>query len=959
MEEVSIEQGKVAYRSGNYEQASIIFGQLVNKGDPEAMFYLGNMIHDGKSLPISTLSAKELLEKSAHAGYLPALYKLRHFGDSNVNILEKKEENVDFEEVSEINESHLSSLQQKAIQGDLFAMYDLAHYNLDEGNNRDGVFWLERAAQKGNSVAQYELGNLFLEGDIVKKDLLQGVLWISRAAEYGVINAISKLADIYCDKKLGFYNPSLGIQKLEKIKTLYPCAYHILGKIILSGEIVDRDVNKAKEYFQEAINNGVVEANKELAKLYLDEDKKQEAIELLSIAAKQNEKDAIYMLAGLYDNGKGVAKLEDKAAFLYNKAAELGHSDAQYKFACICRRNESSNENTLSRRWFKIAAESGNYYAMYEFGLIIKNEADNDIEKERGLLQGKSRYSWYRSNPESPYYKKYRLAFDYIKKSAEHGFKNAEMFLSMMYRDGIGVVSDINSSLKWLKLAAIHGCIEAQVEMAKLYEKGSNIDADLSQAIKWYDSAVKNGNAEAMYNLALMYKNGRGVLNDNEKAFNLFLQAKEKNYSKAKYQLGLCYLKGIGCPKHINLAEKFLAEAAKENDKDAVIELAEFYLNSENTTHNYDSAISLLQKEVENKNSRAMFLLSKLYFSGIGIEKNYAKAITLLENSSDLGNFESMYELGKLYFDGVYVAKNYNRAYDYFRMSAQKGYPPAIHMQGVCHRDGYAASVDLEHALDYFKTAAGKGHVLSYEAIGKIYEQYDSVHHYEKAIRYYRKLVSSNHWNACLLIANVYLKKLNNISEAVRWLELGVEKNEADCAYVYANLHIEGRIENSSITKVIELMQIAAEQGNADAQYFLATEYIKGKNVKQNPQLALNYLDNAIKQNHIKSATMLGKLLVEGEYCEKNLIHAADLFTTAARNGDSVAQYELAKMFKNGTGGLSPSLVDAYMWSVLAIINSNFFPDAQCLRDEVALQLTVAQIQHAQYLVVDYLDRMK
>ena len=55
MEEVSIEQGKVAYRSGNYEQASIIFGQLVNKGDPEAMFYLGNMIHDGKSLPISTL----------------------------------------------------------------------------------------------------------------------------------------------------------------------------------------------------------------------------------------------------------------------------------------------------------------------------------------------------------------------------------------------------------------------------------------------------------------------------------------------------------------------------------------------------------------------------------------------------------------------------------------------------------------------------------------------------------------------------------------------------------------------------------------------------------------------------------------------------------------------------------------------------------------------------------------
>jgi len=70
-------------------------------------------------------------------------------------------------------------------------------------------------------------------------------------------------------------------------------------------------------------------------------------------------------------------------------------------------------------------------------------------------------------------------------------------------------------------------------------------------------------------------------------------------------------------------------------------------------------------------------------------------------------------------------------------------------------------------------------------------------------------------------------------------------------------------------------------------------------------------------------------------------------YTLAAEQGDARAQYNLGQMYRKGEG-VSQDYVYAHMWANIAASNGD--EDSGNLRDEVAKEMTPAQIENAEQL---------
>ena len=57
------------------------------------------------------------------------------------------------------------------------------------------IDWYTRAAEQGNSGAQYDMAVCYLTGDGVVADVELGMMWMQRAAELGYAKAAAFLED--------------------------------------------------------------------------------------------------------------------------------------------------------------------------------------------------------------------------------------------------------------------------------------------------------------------------------------------------------------------------------------------------------------------------------------------------------------------------------------------------------------------------------------------------------------------------------------------------------------------------------------------------------------------------------------------------------------------------------------------------------------------------------------------
>ena len=88
-------------------------------------------------------------------------------------------------------------LEQSAGQGDPSAQYALGKWHLKRGNVAQALRWLEAAADQNHSAAQYRLGTLYLQGELVEKDVNQALRNLTASCENGNQYAQYALGRLY------------------------------------------------------------------------------------------------------------------------------------------------------------------------------------------------------------------------------------------------------------------------------------------------------------------------------------------------------------------------------------------------------------------------------------------------------------------------------------------------------------------------------------------------------------------------------------------------------------------------------------------------------------------------------------------------------------------------------------------------------------------------------------------
>ena len=220
---------------------------------------------------------------------------------------------------------------------------DLLDYDNENYSPHKAAWLMEACAKRGNTVAKYRLGKMYLEGDAIEKDPTAAIRWLTEAAEES--NAYAE---------------------------------YLLGKTYLKGEDIEQDIVKAEEYLRRSADRGNKYAAYTLGKALSDGDvlpqNIPEAVRYLKQAAEKDFMPARYVLGKLYYKGE-VVEHDLKEALRYLESAAGENPNAAYLAGKICLTEEEKDiEKAL--RYFRIAAADGNGYAEYQLGRLYLFEKE-------------------------------------------------------------------------------------------------------------------------------------------------------------------------------------------------------------------------------------------------------------------------------------------------------------------------------------------------------------------------------------------------------------------------------------------------------------------------------------------------------------------------------------------------------------------------------------------------------
>ena len=308
---------------------------------------------------------------------------------------------------------------------------------LSQGKYAEAQRLNRKAADQGNPVAQYNLGDIYDNGQGVPKDSAEAFRWFHQAADQGHAEAQA-----------------------------------ILGRMYANGEGVDKDPVAAVKWSLRAAEQGQIYAQCNLANAYAEGkgvlQDRSEAIKWYRLAAAQGHSGAQASLGRIYLDGLGVPKDETEAALWFQKSAEQGDAAAQAKLGQLFQNGIGVTKDPFEAlKWFRLAAEQGHPDAQNNLGNIYaagKIVTQNQAEADR----------WYRQ------------AAEQFRKQAERGDAGAQARLGWMLTNGNGVAVNLVEAAKWFRLAAELGQPEAQARLAVIYAVGLGVPKDETEAAKWH-----------------------------------------------------------------------------------------------------------------------------------------------------------------------------------------------------------------------------------------------------------------------------------------------------------------------------------------------------------------------------------------------------------------------------------------------------------------------------------------
>jgi len=198
------------------------------------------------------------------------------------------------------------------------------------------------------------------------------------------------------------------------------------------------------------------------------------------------------------------------------------------------------NNNIVFNKYEELAKQN-NVQANYYLGIIYKKGIGVDIN--------------------------YELAKAFFQKAADYGHEEAMLELIIL-TDYLDEYLNLDINGKILLKKAISGDDIAMCELGASYYLGVNgCEKNTILSTKWLEESSKYHNPLGLYLLGNYYETNQMF----KKAFSCYYESAHLNYLSSIYCLGKCYLYGIGCKQNIEEGKKWLKIAAAKNDKASIL----------------------------------------------------------------------------------------------------------------------------------------------------------------------------------------------------------------------------------------------------------------------------------------------------------------------------------------------------------------------------------------------------
>jgi uncharacterized protein len=292
-----------------------------------------------------------------------------------------------------------------AIASPVWADYQAAFGAYMRGDYATALREWKPLAGQGDAKAQFQLGNMYEEGQGVPQDYAEAVKWYHKAADQG---------DVSAQLNLGFM-------------------YEV-------GRSVAQDYSEAVMWFRKAAEQGGDFAQYKLGNMY-EEGKGvrqdyRKAVKWYHKAADQGVAGAQFSLGVAYGKGQGVPQNYQEAVRWYRRAADKGLVDAQFQIGLMYAKGQGvAQDYAEALKWYRKAVDQGNVGAQINLGNMYANG--------QGVPQD------------------YAEAVKWYRKAADQGGATAQFNLGLMYGKGQGVPQNHTEAYLWFSLSAAQGVEKA------------------------------------------------------------------------------------------------------------------------------------------------------------------------------------------------------------------------------------------------------------------------------------------------------------------------------------------------------------------------------------------------------------------------------------------------------------------------------------------------------------------
>lgn len=239
------------------------------------------------------------------------------------------------------------------------------------GDYKNALKWYNKAVEAGNADAMLSIGQMYQNGEGVKRDDRQALTWFTMAANKGNIPALRKIAFLYYNGGNNVpINYPLALEWFKKSADQgNNSARYALGLFYEHGIGTPINYPEAMEWYKKAAQKGSTEAMNSIALLY--ENGKgvpvnyQLAIDWYKRAIEDDETTAMYNLGAMYARGLGVPIDQAAAYQLFNRAAALGNDGAMYTLGdWFLSGIYVTKDLTQAKSWYLKAAKKNNKAAI-------------------------------------------------------------------------------------------------------------------------------------------------------------------------------------------------------------------------------------------------------------------------------------------------------------------------------------------------------------------------------------------------------------------------------------------------------------------------------------------------------------------------------------------------------------------------------------------------------------------